>query len=54
MKRYDGDGEGIFATDNVEIGKHDEDKVVVTLDKASPSRDVLGEKISTRIASMSI
>lgn len=51
---YDGDGDVILATDYVEVGKDDEDEVVVWLDEAGPGRDVLSETGVTRIASMSI
>ena len=44
MEWYDGERERILATDDVEVGKHDEDKVVVTLDEAGPGRDILGKE----------
>lgn len=44
MEVYDGERERVLATDDVEVGKHDEDKIVVTLDEAAPGRYVLGKK----------
>lgn len=51
---YDGDGDVVLATDDVEVGEDDEDEVVVGLDEAGPGGDVLSGAGVTRMASMSI
>ena len=51
---YDGDGEVVLATDDVEVGEHDEHKVVVGFNEAGPSRNVLPNQIGTSMASISI
>lgn len=51
---YDGDGEVVLTTDDVEVCEDDEDEVVVRFDQTSPSRHVLPKLTGTNMASMSI
>lgn len=48
------DGGAVLFADQVEVGEEQEDEVVVGADEAAPGGDVLHERLSTRMARMSI
>ena len=51
---YNFEGERIFSVLPDEVAEEDNDEVVVSSDEATEHSDVLGDEMSTRMASMTI